>query len=423
MQETAFGELHADEQLVHDFEMQRARDEVRLREILDSYPDKNNIDPDTLPSETWGLLAWEFMDLGLRDRILAGMFRHSLARAKKAMPIYEQSLAYVDVCPELFESMEQLVQIPVLVKDGLHGFRQKVRSNPSLLRPTDKAVLMTPYLSGGTGIDNQTVGKSTPTWISERDLERESLALAFRCFLPGGFSKAMKFMNFYNLAHKGGEEIKRAINHLGAQVFLPRRPEDSVEQCLEYMDLFGITALAAVPQSPRDKKGAPKGGAVSFDDLYARKAELFGSKGTVKSAFVTGFAIPESVINLAQRNSLNLFSTWGASEAIPGATSPVLGPPTRICKYNNQHLLYFPHYLAVMDLTGAQPRFCQPGEEGLLLVTTIARDGTLFINYAIGDRATVISNHCECGRTTPVIGKIRREDNPGELSSGGCRYA
>jgi hypothetical protein len=68
------------------------------------------------------------------------------------------------------------------------------------------------------------------------------------------------------------------------------------------------------------------------------------------------------------------------------------------------------------------PRPAQVGEEGLLLVNTIARDGTIFINYAIGDKARVIATSCPCGRTTPIIGEIRREDNPTELA-GGCRYA
>ncbi|MEK6823270.1 MAG: hypothetical protein AABY13_05550, partial [Nanoarchaeota archaeon] len=313
------------------------------------------------------------------------------------------------------------VNVPLLVKDGKHGFREKVRRMPTLLRPDDMPITMSPYLSGGTGIDEQTVGKSTPTWISERDLDTESRALAFRCFVPGGFHSQMRFMNFYNLAHKGGEEIRRAMNHLGVETFVPRRPEDSMESCLHYMETFGVNAIAAVPQSPRDRKGAPKGGAVSFEDMYMARASLFGGDAQVTNAFVTGFALPESVIRLAERNDLRLFTTWGASEAIPGYTSTVLGPPTRVCKHNNQHLLHFPHFLSVVDTH--RNRFCKPGEEGLLLVTTIARDGTLFINYAIGDKATVISNECDCGRTTPVIGNIRREDNPTELSEGGCRFA
>ena len=422
MTPTAIDDVCKGDGLMQDFELRKERDECRLAEILESYPDSHNIDPDTLPSETWGLVAWDFMDPEDRDKILAGMFRQTLKRAKATMPIYAQSRAYGDVYPGSFESMDQLVELPVLVKDGEEGFRQKVRKNPLLLKPTDKSVLMTPYLSGGTGIDSETVGKSTPTWITEQDLERESLALALRCFIPGGLSKKMKFMNLYNLAHKGGEEIRRAVTHLDAEVFLPRRPEDSIDHCLEYMSVFGITAIAAVPQSPKDSKSAPKGGAISFEELYARKAELFGSKGTVKNAFVTGFAIPESVIRLADRNSLRLFTTWGSSEAIPGATSTVLGPSTRLCKYNNQHVLPFPHYLSVVEMS-KQPRLCKPGEQGLLLLTTIARDGTLFVNYAIGDRATVVAYTCDCGRTTPVIGKIHRGDNLAELAGGGCRYA
>lgn len=407
------------DELSRAFDERRRKDEASIGCILGQ--DESDVDPLSLPPEAWGSTAWEFMDPTRRDKMLAGMFRRTLARAMQVMPIYQTSAGYNNVKPSAFDSMGDLAELPLLVKDGDHGFREAVRTDPSLLRPTDIKVSMTPYLSGGTGIDETTAGKPTPTWISMDDLDLESRALASRCFVPGGFHACMRVMNFYNLAHKGGQEIMMALHHLGVVTVMPRRPEDSLEQCVDYMTRFNINGVMAVPKSPKDRNGAPKGGSVSFESLYLANAGLFGADALVKNAFVTGFQIPGYVEQLAEQKGIRMFTTWGASEAIPGATSTVLGPQERVCKFNSMHLTYFPHYLSVMNL--AQGRACRPGEEGLLLVTTIARQGTIWINYVIGDKATVISDACPCGRTTPVIGDIRRVDNPSELALGGCRFA
>ena len=81
-----------------------------------------------------------------------------------------------------------------------------------------------------------------------------------------------------------------------------------------------------------------------------------------------------------------------------------------------------PHLLSVVTIKDGVLVPAKVGETGIVLVTTIARQGTLFFNYAIGDKATVIATACDCGRTTPIIGNIHRVDNPSEIIEGGCRF-
>jgi phenylacetate-coenzyme A ligase PaaK-like adenylate-forming protein len=66
----------------------------------------------------------------------------------------------------------------------------------------------------------------------------------------------------------------------------------------------------------------------------------------------------------------------------------------------------------------------QKGEQGLLVFTSWARDGTIWIRYAPGDVATLFlgEGECPCGLRSPVIDDVHRM-NPAEqedLFSAGC---
>ena len=62
------------------------------------------------------------------------------------------------------------------------------------------------------------------------------------------------------------------------------------------------------------------------------------------------------------------------------------------------------------------------GETGLLVYTTIAREGTIYLRYAPGDAATVLKyeGECDCGIKSSVISNISRIDNPNDIISTGC---
>jgi phenylacetate-coenzyme A ligase PaaK-like adenylate-forming protein len=54
----------------------------------------------------------------------------------------------------------------------------------------------------------------------------------------------------------------------------------------------------------------------------------------------------------------------------------------------------------------------EKGEQGLLVYTSWARDGTLWIRYAPGDVATRLldEGECPCGILSPVISDVHRKD-------------
>ena len=411
------------DELQQEFDLRLRRDKDSFHTVFDSLDLSNGMNPLALPLDIWGNVYWEFMDAALRDRILSSMLRYSLARGIKTMPVYQRSEAYASVKPSDIQSLSDLNKLPVLLKDGdvsqgVDGFRKHAQLDPHMLRPVD-VTSSVPYDSGGAK------GMPTPTHITPLDMEIEGRALAYRCFLPGGLHSGVSLYNFYNPTHKGGRLIEEAAQLIGKNHIVMKRPEDDLAICMAKIKVYDTRIVAAVQPPLTSDSNGKKGGGVSFLNLFGADHTVFGRKhngSIVHRAFITGFQLPEPVITLSQEFGMDLFPPWGASEALPGATSTVLGPKTRTCQYNNQHLIMGPHLLSVVTIKDGVLVPAKVGETGIVLVTTIARQGTLFFNYAIGDKATVIATACDCGRTTPIIGNIHRVDNPSEIIEGGCRF-
>ena len=398
------------------FSAQLEKDRTELNAIFNSHDWDKAVNPLSLPHSFWGNLALDFMDAKQRDAMLASMFRFSIKRGLQTMQAYNDA-RYSGFDPFFIRSLNDVVKIPLLLKDGssqLSGFREKAQVEPEILLPHDVHSAHI-YKSGGTK------GASTPTYITEADLAIEAYSLARRSFLAGGMRPQERLYSCYNPTHKGGELIKRAGCIVGKKTVFLKRPEDDITQCVKDLKSHKITTIAAV-QPPLHSQSEPIKKGTSFLNLFEADHSLFGEHGQIKKAFVTGFKLPDELVNLSKDIGLSLFTAWGATEAIVGATSTVTGPETRICQFNNQHIVLGPHYLAIAKIENNRLRLAEEGEEGIILVNTIAREGTLYFNYAIGDMALLVSKKCPCGRTTPVISNIRRIDNPEEVFGVGCRF-
>jgi phenylacetate-coenzyme A ligase PaaK-like adenylate-forming protein len=135
----------------------------------------------------------------------------------------------------------------------------------------------------------------------------------------------------------------------------------------------------------------------------------------VKFVFLGGFPIVPHALSLAEEflDCIPIATLLGSSEAIPQAcsTNPRL-TPQGTCHYNNLHLLQSPHYVEVVKPIDGGWAPVEKGEEGLLVYTSWARDGTIWIRYAPGDVATKLldEGECPCGIYSPVISGVHRRD-------------
>jgi hypothetical protein len=147
----------------------------------------------------------------------------------------------------------------------------------------------------------------------------------------------------------------------------------------------------------------------------------------VEFIFLGGFSIVPYALELIQTYlpDTPVATLLGSSEAIPQAcsTNPRL-TPAGLCHYNNLHLLSGPHIIEVVKAEGDAWVPVQKGERGLLVYTSWARDGTIWIRYAPGDVATWLldEGECPCGIFSPVITDVQRLDPSGrtELLLHGC---
>lgn len=370
---------------------------------------KEELDPTEITPEQWATKAWETTPEKEIEQILLPVLKFQIERAKKTMPkiysVYKEKKLKI-------EEFKDLLNFPALVKDTANhsvGFRDKIGKDPYALCPTDLAGTLTIYKSGGTR------GVATPTFITPWDEEVESEALK-KCFQYMGIGKDDVVLNSYNPTHKGGQLINKAILKLGAKL-VPRRTTENAKEVIESIKTYKINVLAAVQGPISETDQTKKGGGVDFLSLVEAGQDILEDE--IETLFVTGYTLIPEVIAWAETNKKKLATTLGSSEAIPQATSTI---PGKLCKYNNLHLIRGPHYIEIVKQESGQLVPVKKGETGILLYTSLARKGTIYIRYAPGDSATLVANSggCDCGIKTPIISNIRRVDIPEDTIAAGC---
>lgn len=367
--------------------------------------------PLQIPIEIWQNPSWELLKKGEFEELILPFLRFSIDRAIKKMPVYKN--AYKNA-PKI-NSFDDFSAVPILVKDSTTngvGFREKILTDPYILLPDDIGASYQVYKSGGTK------GDATPTFITPLDREIESAGLA-RVLKYAGFGEGDKILCTYNPTHKGGEELKEAILRIGA-TYIPRRSTDSAEDVIKTIKQYKVNALITSQGPLSEGDRVAKGGGTSFLSLVESGHDII--ENNIEKIALAGYNVIDEVINWSQAFKKPIASFLGSSEAIPqggNISSPI---STKACQFNALHLFNGPHYVEVVKEEDNVIIPAKKGEKGLLVYTTIAREGTVYIRYAPGDEATTIKNEseCECGLKSKVIANISRIDSPNDIISAGC---
>lgn len=380
--------------------------------------------------------AWHGWDLVPHERLfcmLLPFLRSQLGRAKSSMPkIYGDSLKGID--PGDIHSPTDWQRVPLLIKDdhpqsGTRGFRQTVNADPLALKPAEMPAAAAAFGSGGS------LGKFTPTYVTLLDRAREAQAWRrghdYHGLQPGDVA-----LYTYNTTHKGGQWMQESLMLHGVDVLL-RRPEEGPEQVLANLRDYKANVLFTVQQPPEIMHTQAKAAGINLHNLVMASLEQPEFRGLltpdssgrkqIEFIFLGGFEIAPYALELAENylEGTPIATLLGSSEAIPQAcsTNPRLTPGAA-CHHNNLHLMHAPHYIEVVKQTAHGWEPVSKGEQGLLVYTSWARDGTIWLRYAPGDLATLLldEGECPCGLYTPVISGVRRAD-PAErttLFESGC---
>lgn len=393
------------------------QDEEEFKRYFAELEDEGvEIRPENIDPHIWQNTYWDRMDPDTREEYLVQLIRPTLERAR-TQGIYAQSDTFMEADPDNIDTLDDILrEYPVLTKDGENGFRQYVAKDPNLMLPEqrEEAGVMI-WESGGSG------GVPTPTYLSDQDMEVDASGLT-RAFAYGAIEEGDTLLNGYNPSHKGGRAIFRAMELMDGKA-IPMRPEEDADDVVNKMKRYDIDALAAVETGQGVDK---KSGGKNFFGLLSKD---YDAVIDIDKWFVTGYPLVDDLVDLSEAYPVEgddgsrnrLFTTYGTSEAIPLATSTSL-PDNGPAQYNAQHLLLGPHHVSVAVEEDGELRPAKEGERGMALVTTIdRRDGTIYVNYAIGDAITVESYNPEDSElTTPLISNIEKVDDPMELLEGGC---
>lgn len=371
--------------------------------------------------ETFSWHGWDHLPQERLFPLIAPFLRQQLLRAKRFMPgIYAKRLE--KVIPERVRSEEDWYRIPLLTKDEeilsvshKSGFRKAAVKDPRLLRPGDIARAAVAFGSGGSQ------GTATPTFVTQNDRARETQAWR-RCHDYHGLTKGDVALFTYNTTHKGGQWMQESLLLHGVDC-LPRRTDESPLRVLENMRAYGVNVLFTVQQPYEAMQQQAKAGGINLHNLVMASLEnpkmegilLPDSRGRkqIEFIFLGGFAIVPYALALVEDylDNTPVATLLGSSEAIPQACSTHPGmTPAAACHHNQLHLLQGPHYVEIVKNEGDLWIPVGKGEQGLLVYTSWAREGTIWIRYAAGDVATRLldEGECTCGLHSPVIGGVRR---------------
>ena len=373
-----------------------------------------------IPPSSFSWHAWDLIPPERLFDLILPFLRSQLARACRSLPeIYASTFAGSN--PVALHNQADWQRVPILVKDdlpahGLRGFRSAVMRDPFVLRPNDLRTSTATFGSGGS------FGPHTPTFVTLADRNREISAWR-RGHDLHGLTPGDRALYTYNTTHKGGQWMQESLWAHGIDVHL-RRPEEDAAHVLENIAVYNINALFTVQQPKAALQLQNKAAGINLHSLIAASLEeprfhgllLPDDQGhrQIQFIFLGGFEIVPYAMELVEGylDSVPVATLLGSSEAIPQAcsTNPTLTPGAA-CHHNNLHLLQGPHFVEVVKPDNDAWIPVEKGEQGLLVYTSWARDGTLWIRYSPGDLATreLDAGECPCGLQSPVISNVHRQ--------------
>jgi phenylacetate-CoA ligase len=369
--------------------------------------------------EAFAWHGWDQLPESRLFPLVRPFLQQQVDRAKRFMPeLLTGRLNSFD--SRSIETPADWQQLPLMVKDdqpdyGLTGFRQAANQDPYILLPADSG----PVVGFGSG---GSLGRATPTFLTLSDRQREVQAWR-RAHDYHGVCPGDSVLYTYNPSHKGGQWMQESLWLHGAQVHL-RRPQEGAHEVLENIRRYRVNILFTVQQPYQAMQLQEKAAGINLHSLVQASLEEPDLQGLlvpddqgrkqIEFLFLGGFEIVPYALDLLDiyLGGTPTATLLGSSEAIPQAcsTNPALTPGAT-CHHNNLHLLQGPHYIEIVKRERGAWVPVRKGEEGLLVYTSFARDGTIWIRYAPGDLATLLleEGECSCGIFTPVITNVHRQ--------------
>ncbi|MFO8132575.1 MAG: phenylacetate--CoA ligase [Thermoplasmatota archaeon] len=316
----------------------------------------------------------ETMPLEELKKLQLKRLRDTVQRAYTVNGHYHDKLKNADVAPDDIKTLDDLTRLPFLTKAELRDYY------PFGLLCVDLDDCVEVHASSGT-TGKPVVG---PYTASDVDLWSEVMA---RSLWANGLRKGDIMQNAYGYGlFTGAHGFEKGAQRIGAMV-VPTSSGNTRRQ-ITLMKDFGATAIACTP---------------SYSLFMAEVAADMGYEPREDFQLRLGLFGAEAWSDEMRKK---IEGKWGIRAHEHYGLTEIIGPGVVTeCREQRMHV-NADHFLTeIIDpKTGEQ---LPPDNEGELVFTTITKEGFPALRFRTGDIAEYTEEPCECGRTLPVISRIK----------------
>ncbi|WP_400204663.1 phenylacetate--CoA ligase family protein [Methanomethylophilus alvi] len=286
---------------------------------------------------------------------------------------YHDRMREANVSPLDINCLDDIRKLPFM-------YKQDLRDNyPDKMFTAPKNEIVRYHVSSGTS------GKPTLVAYTRHDLDYWTEALA-RSFTSAGIGPGdiMQVSYGYGLftgglgAHYGAEKV-------GATV-LPASTGNTQRQ-LEMMQDLGVTVIACTPSYLTHLCTTAREMGIDWKRDMKLKKAILGAEPWSESMRT----------RLQNEMGIKCYDIYGTSEQA--------GPMFSECEaQKGAHICGDLMLVEILDRDTGEP--LEPGNEGEMVVTMLQKEAMPMIRYKMKDITHLDVEPCECGRTSPRIGRI-----------------
>ncbi|MDF1534443.1 MAG: phenylacetate--CoA ligase [Methanosarcinaceae archaeon] len=288
-------------------------------------------------------------------------------------PFYRKKFDDASVKPEDIKTLDDIKKLPFTYKKDLRD------TYPTGMFCVPNEQLVRFHVSSGT------TGKPTIVGYTKNDIDQWSLSLARALTSIGvGRSDVMQISYGYGL-FTGGLGMHYGAEEVGSTV-LPTSAGNTEKQ-LELMQDLGTTVLACTPSYMLFMNEAAKQAGISLKDDTKLRIGVLGAEPWSE----------EMRTRIEDLTGIKAYDIFGTSE--------LSGPLFTECTYQDGIHIWADQFLVeIIDPKTGES--VSDGEQGELVITTLAKEALPLVRYKIGDLTVKTSEVCKCGRTHPRIMRV-----------------
>ncbi len=300
--------------------------------------------------------------------------KHTVEDVYQRVPFYKNKLDEAGVKPSDIQTLEDLRKLPFTTKED---FRDNYPFG-MFARPMKEIVRI--HASSGT------TGKPKVVGYTRNDMNTWSDLIARLVYMVGGSDEDIAQVAFGYGLFTGGFGLHQGLEKVGATV-VPMSSGNTEKQIMLMRD-FGTTLLIATPTyalhiaDVLEEMNVPK-------EEIKLKIGMFGGEGHTEEMR----KILESRLGIISTENYGLSEVMG-----PGVAGE--------CIYQNgQHIAEDCFIIEIIDPETGEP--VEEGKPGEVVITTIKKEGIPVLRYRTHDISYLISEPCECGRTSRKLAKMQ----------------